>query len=179
MPPRAPADKADGHARRGSRPIASLPGVRGSCDNSTVRVQIDQACNPGADGGGKRLKGGNFRETTVRVLTSWHTGCTFIVSQTRTGAILEAESQQNADGLGASLDCRRSALSERREIMAGWTTSARWPLRRGVRGPTTSSAPPPARSNSHGSAWSHPVEPEAADYLARPLAVLRDVRSIQ
>ena len=49
-----------------------------------------------------------------RVLTLWHAGCTFIVSQTRRGAISEAESQQNADGLDASLDCRRSALGEHR-----------------------------------------------------------------
>jgi hypothetical protein len=53
-----------------------------------------------------------LRGTVKRVLTFWHAGCTFIISQTRTGAIPEAESQQNADGLDASLDCRRSALGE-------------------------------------------------------------------
>jgi hypothetical protein len=51
-----------------------------------------------------------------------------MVSQTRTGAIPEAESQQNADGLDASLDCRRSALSELgvglRHIVAVRTTPA-------------------------------------------------------
>ncbi len=60
----------------------------------------------------KRLRGNDFGEFAKQVLTFWHAGYTFIVSQTRTGAIPEAESQQNADGLDASLDCRRSALGE-------------------------------------------------------------------
>ena len=75
---------------------------------------VAQERDPGADAGVRRFKGGDFRETTKRVLTFWHAGCTFIVSQTRTGAIPEAESQQNADGLDASLDCRRSAFGEHR-----------------------------------------------------------------
>jgi hypothetical protein len=40
-------------------------------------------------------------EKDEKVLTFWHARCTFIVSQTRMGAIPEAESQQNADGARA------------------------------------------------------------------------------
>jgi hypothetical protein len=94
----------------------------------TIRVRIAQERDPGAYVDTRWSKGSDFRHTTKRVLTIWHAGCTFMVSQTRTGAIPEAESQQNADGLDASLDCRRSALSELgvglRHIVAVRTTPA-------------------------------------------------------
>jgi hypothetical protein len=79
------------------------------------------------------------------------------------GAIPEAESQQNADGLDASLDCRRSALTERRKIVARRTTSAQRPSpHRGASSRTRGSTPTPPRSVSHGSAYPNPVELETA-----------------
>jgi hypothetical protein len=78
-------------------------------------ASAEQAAKDGNAGGHidpKRRRDSDFRETVKWVLTFWHAGCTFIISQTRTGAIPEAESQQNADGLDASLDCRRSAFGE-------------------------------------------------------------------
>jgi hypothetical protein len=92
-------------------------------------VQVTEDGDAGGHIDAERLRDSDFRETVKWVLTFWHAGCTFITSQTRTGAIPEAESQQNADGLDASLDCRRSALGEylkgRSHIVAGWSASAR------------------------------------------------------
>jgi hypothetical protein len=82
------------------------------------------------------------------------------------GSNPEAESQQNADGLDASLDCRRSALSEHhagcRHTLAGRTISIQKTQRRGAPHRTTSSLATPTHSDSHQSACAHPVELEAA-----------------
>ena len=43
---------------------------------------------------------GSLRESTKQVLTFGHAGCTFTVHRKRTGAIPNAEGQQNADGSG-------------------------------------------------------------------------------
>ena len=43
---------------------------------------------------------GSLRESTKQVLTSGHAGCTFTLHRKRTGAIPNAEGQQNADGSG-------------------------------------------------------------------------------
>jgi hypothetical protein len=92
-------------------------------------MQVAEDGDAGGHIDAKWLRRSDFRETVKRVLTFWHAGCTFIISQTRMGAIPEAESQQNADGLDASLDCRRSAFGElrarRRHAMAGSTPSVR------------------------------------------------------
>jgi hypothetical protein len=42
----------------------------------------------------------SLRDSTKQVLTSGHAGCTFTVHRKRTGAIPNAEGQQNADGSG-------------------------------------------------------------------------------
>src|SRR5215213_7330473 len=173
MSPRALVHRAVGRARstvrypdRGSHPTASLPEAMGSCASRTIRVRVAQERNSGAHPDIRRFRRKRFRETTKRVLTFWHAGCTFIVSQTRTGAIPEAESQQNADGLDASLDCRRSALREHhvgcRHTFAGRTISIQKTQRRGAPHRTTSSLATPTHSDSHQSACAHPVELEPA-----------------
>ena len=49
---------------------------------------------------GIRLQPGSLQESTKQVLTSGHAGCTFTLHRKRTGAIPNAEGQQNADGSG-------------------------------------------------------------------------------
>jgi hypothetical protein len=137
----------------------------GSC-GGCLTIKRFQERNPGAHVDARRFKGSDFRETTNGVLTLWHAGCTFIASQTRTGAIPEAESQQNADGFDASLDCRRSALNKHRigcsNSTADWATSLQRTSRRGAPIRTRSSTPTLPSFDGNRSRCSHTAELEAA-----------------
>src|SRR5215207_8869794 len=172
--------------------MLDIDGGQDRFGRGAIAVQVAEDGDAGGHIDVKRARGCDFRETPKTVLTFWHAACTFITSQTRTGAIPEAESQQNADGLDASLDCRRPALGERQtrrfHIVAGRTASA-WGSSVDRGDASRPASPAPISTSSHprwdaGSAHSCAEEAlerrrargalhAAADVLAPPVATDR------